>query len=164
MEVAHGLITRRDGKRGLVFVRDISRRRAYTESLEHRALHDDLTGLANRTLFEEHMLRAIAIPEHGESPAVLLRRADAAMYVAKRSGNGHAVFDGQHEVQATRKLALLSDLRQCISRDELVLHYQPRIDLATRQVAGVEALVRWQHPDRGLLMPGTFSATSSAPR
>ena len=261
MEVAPGLINRAGGNLGLVFVRDISRRKAYTESLQHRALHDDLTGLANRTLLEEHMQQALAaarrggasgavlvldlngfkrvndsfgheqgdrllqqvaqrlseavresdtvarlggdefavlpggptdlaaasalawkieqsceaeftlgnrsvpmsasigiaiFPEHGDTTAVLLRRADAAMYVAKRSGNGHAVFDGVHEVRATQKLALLSDLRQCIRREELVLHYQPKIDLATRAIAGVEALVRWQHPDRGLLMPGDF--------
>jgi len=54
------------------------------------------------------------------------------------------------------EVALLTDLRQCIARDQLVLHYQPKIDLETREITGVEALVRWQHPRRGLLMPASF--------
>jgi diguanylate cyclase (GGDEF)-like protein/PAS domain S-box-containing protein len=95
-------------------------------------------------------------PEHGTTTAELLRRADAAMYVAKRSGSGHAVFDTTQETRAAHQLALLADLRQCIARRELVLHYQPKIDLVTRQIAGVEALVRWQHPTLGLLAPDSF--------
>jgi diguanylate cyclase (GGDEF)-like protein/PAS domain S-box-containing protein len=245
----------------LVFVRDISERRAYTESLEHRALHDALTGLANRTLFEGQLEQALALahraeetravlimdldgfkqvndtlghdhgdrllqqvaarlvavlrepdmiarlggdefailpgdaaglaaaaavalkiqqtcqpafvvdgqsvrvsasigialfPEHGTTTGELLRRADAAMYLAKRSGRGHAVFDVEHETHSARQLALLTDLRQCITRDQLVVHYQPKIDLGTREISGVEALLRWQHPDRGLLLPASF--------
>jgi diguanylate cyclase len=95
-------------------------------------------------------------PEHGSSTGELLRRADAAMYLAKRSGRGHAVFDAEHETHSARQLALLTDLRQCITRDQLVLHYQPKIDLDTREIFGVEALLRWQHPDRGLLLPASF--------
>jgi predicted signal transduction protein with EAL and GGDEF domain len=97
-------------------------------------------------------------PDHGTTPEELLRRADAAMYVAKRSGSGHAVFDATHETQAAHQLALLVDLRQCIAREELVLHYQPKIDLATRAISGVEALIRWQHPVQGLLAPARFLA------
>ena len=95
-------------------------------------------------------------PEHGTTTAELLRRADAAMYLAKRSGSGHAVFDAEHETHSARQLALLTDLRQCIARDQLVVHYQPKIDLGTREISGVEALLRWQHPDRGLLLPASF--------
>jgi EAL domain-containing protein (putative c-di-GMP-specific phosphodiesterase class I) len=61
-----------------------------------------------------------------------------------------------HEDQLVAQLALLVDLRQCLARDELVLHYQPKIDLATRKISGVEALVRWRHPERGLLSPASF--------
>ena len=95
-------------------------------------------------------------PEHGTTTGELLRRADAAMYLAKRSGRGHAVFDVEHETHSARQLALLTDLRQCITRDQLVVHYQPKIDLSTREISGVEALLRWQHPDRGLLLPASF--------
>ena len=78
------------------------------------------------------------------------------MYLAKRSGRGHAVVDAEHETHSARQLALLTDLRQCITRHQLVVHYQPKIDLATREISGVEALLRWQHPDRGLLLPASF--------
>jgi diguanylate cyclase (GGDEF)-like protein/PAS domain S-box-containing protein len=95
-------------------------------------------------------------PEHGKTTADLLHRADLAMYDAKRSGTGHAVYDAAQEKQLAHSLALLADLRDCITRDELVVHYQPLIDLATRRSTGVEALVRWRHPKQGLLHPASF--------
>jgi diguanylate cyclase (GGDEF)-like protein/PAS domain S-box-containing protein len=242
-------------------IRDISGRKAYTDALEHRALHDDLTGLPNRTLFADRMDRAIAsgdranlqrgvlvvdvdefsevntalgrevgdivlrgvaerlrgairdsdtvarlgddefgilpsgqtgvetaaviawkireaferpfmageqpvylqasigvavFPQHGRATADLLRRAGLAVHQAKRSGSGLAVFVADPEDQTARRLTLLSQLRDCIPRNELVLHYQPKIDLITRRTTGVEALVRWQHPTDGLLMPAQF--------
>jgi diguanylate cyclase (GGDEF)-like protein/PAS domain S-box-containing protein len=261
MEVEHGEMRLGDRSLTLAFVRDVSERKAYTESLEHQALHDALTGLANRTLFGEHVMQALAsakrgdetravlvmdldgfkqvndtlghdhgdlllkqvakrlvtalretdtiarlggdefgilpadatglataaavawkiqqacateftvngtvvnvtasvgialYPEHGRTTAELLRRADAAMYVAKKSGSGHAVCDEAQETHTARQLALLLDLRQCIAREELVLHYQPKINLVTREISGVEALVRWKHPVQGLLTPDSF--------
>ena len=95
-------------------------------------------------------------PEHGRTTADLLRRADVAMYQAKRSGSRYAVFNAAQETQMAHQLALLSDLRECVTRDELVVHYQPKIDLATRSTTGVEALVRWRHPRQGLLLPASF--------
>jgi diguanylate cyclase (GGDEF)-like protein len=106
-----------------------------------------------------HVTASVGIamfPEHGGTPDELLRRADVAMYIAKRTGSGHAVVDAAQEEETAQQLALLVDLRQCIAHDELVLHYQPKIDLETHQVSGVEALVRWRHPVRGLLLPGSF--------
>jgi diguanylate cyclase (GGDEF)-like protein/PAS domain S-box-containing protein len=96
------------------------------------------------------------VPEHGDNVDDLLRRADLAMYDAKRAGLGSAVFAAEQEEAPARRLALLGDLRHCIDRDELVLHYQPKIDLPTRRVVGVEALIRWNHPSGRLLMPGEF--------
>ena len=78
------------------------------------------------------------------------------MYDAKRSGDGYALFAAEQEEAPARRLALLGELRRCIERDELVLHYQPKIDLATRETIGVEALIRWNHPSGELLMPGDF--------
>jgi diguanylate cyclase (GGDEF)-like protein/PAS domain S-box-containing protein len=242
-------------------LRDISERERYTETLEHQALHDPLTGLANRVLFGDRVNKAIRasvrtheplallvmdldgfklvndtlghhvgdellkvvadrlvlclregdtvarlggdefgilllgggnlpgvasvvwkiqaalepafviagntidvrgsigitqVPEHGDNIGDLLRRADLAMYDAKRLGTGYALFASEQEDAPARRLALLGDLRHCIQRDELVLHYQPKIDLRTRRTLGVEALIRWNHPSGKLLMPGQF--------
>jgi diguanylate cyclase (GGDEF)-like protein/PAS domain S-box-containing protein len=242
-------------------LRDISERQTYTETLQYRALHDDLTDLPNRVLFGDRVNHAIQValraneplallvmdlnefkqvndtlghqqgdvllklvaerlvgclrdgdtiarlggdefgilplgatdlagaatvawkiqqaleepfhvedhavdvkasigmtlvPEHGDNIDDLLRRADLAMYDAKRSGSGYALFAVEQEEAPARRLALLSDLRHCIENDELVLHYQPKIDLKTGETIGVEALIRWNHPSGEMLMPGAF--------
>lgn len=261
IEIEHSEVTLGDRTMTLAFVRNVSERAAHIEDLQYQALHDDLTGLSNRTLFEEHALQALALatrsnmpqallvmdldgfkhvnesyghdhgddllkqvgerlvnalretdviarlggdefailpaaatdlaaaiavagkvrhacqpefvvndkvvrvsasvgiamfPKDGATTAELLLRADAAMYVAKKSGSGHAAYDTELATEAARQLALLADLRQCIARNELVLHYQPKIDLERRAISGVEALIRWQHPVHGLLGPGRF--------
>jgi diguanylate cyclase (GGDEF)-like protein/PAS domain S-box-containing protein len=98
------------------------------------------------------------IPQHGDNIDDLLRRADLAMYDAKRLGTGYKLFAAEQEDAPARRLALLGDLRHAIERDELVLHYQPKIDLASRRTLGVEALIRWNHPSGRLLMPDQFMA------
>jgi EAL domain-containing protein (putative c-di-GMP-specific phosphodiesterase class I) len=87
----------------------------------------------------------------------LLRDADAAMYAAKAKGRGRIeVFDDTMRLAVTRRLALETELQQAILNDEFVLHYQPIIDTRTGLPSCMEALVRWQHPARGLLMPAEF--------
>jgi diguanylate cyclase (GGDEF)-like protein len=95
-------------------------------------------------------------PEHGDDAATLLREADVAMYAAKRSHSGVQVFSENHSREQQKQLSLLSDARKAIEHDEFVLHYQPKIEIATGRVIGAEGLVRWQHPRRGLLAPGEF--------
>ncbi len=95
-------------------------------------------------------------PEHGLEADALLRRADVAMYVAKRSGAGVASYSVEQDRNSPDRLLLIGELRQAIDRGELVLHYQPKIELKDGRVSGVEALVRWQHPLRGLLAPDEF--------
>jgi diguanylate cyclase (GGDEF)-like protein/PAS domain S-box-containing protein len=88
----------------------------------------------------------------------LLRDADTAMYRAKYEGLDYTVFDPDLYEQAVRRLELENDLRRAVEREELVLHYQPILDFGTKEVWGVEALVRWKHPERGLLLPAEFIA------
>jgi EAL domain-containing protein (putative c-di-GMP-specific phosphodiesterase class I) len=78
------------------------------------------------------------------------------MYVAKEAGSGYAVYQSEHDRHSPASLALLGELGYAIDNDELVLHYQPKIDLKTGQLTGVEALVRWQHPRVGLIQPDRF--------
>jgi diguanylate cyclase (GGDEF)-like protein len=95
-------------------------------------------------------------PEHANDAETLLRRADGAMYRAKGSGGGYAVYSPGHELNAVRRLELLADLREAVLSEAFVVHYQPRIDLATLRPVGIEALVRWRHPRHGLLPPSEF--------
>jgi diguanylate cyclase len=95
-------------------------------------------------------------PEHGSDPEELLQRADIAMYVAKDTHAGFVLFDPSLDQHSPRRLALLGELRRAIDHQQLVLHYQPKVDAHTGQMLGVEALVRWQHPERGLIPPNDF--------
>ena len=86
----------------------------------------------------------------------LLQRADVAMYEAKRTRTGHEVYLPERDHHCRRRLELLGELRDGLADGQLVLHYQPKAEIATGEVRGVEALVRWAHPRRGLLMPADF--------
>jgi len=95
-------------------------------------------------------------PAHGSDPMTLFRRADVAMYTAKRGRQGCALYDASHDQNSQRRLALLGDLRKAIAAQELRLYYQPKAELHTGQVSSVEALVRWQHPTHGFIPPDQF--------
>jgi histidine ammonia-lyase len=86
----------------------------------------------------------------------LIQRADVAMYVAKHESSGWAAYDPEHDRNEPARLSLIGELRRAIDERELVLHYQPKVELRGGRVTGVEALVRWCHPTRGLLGPDTF--------
>ncbi len=96
-------------------------------------------------------------PEHGEDVDTLLRNADAAMYRAKQQGrNAFLFYDSSMNQLARKSLQLESGLRRAIGGGELVLHYQPKIELASGRITGFEALVRWQHPELGMVPPNEF--------
>ena len=97
-------------------------------------------------------------PEHGSELTVLLRRADIALYKAKSSRQGYHVYTGADDTAGEERLRTLAELRTAITENHFTLHYQPQLDLSTNQIHCVEALVRWDHPTRGLLYPDSFLA------
>jgi len=112
---------------------------------------------------EQNTLRVTAsigvttYPEDGQSAELLMRNADLAMYQAKEKGrSNYQFFEKGMNVRAVERQSIEGDLRYALERDEFVMHYQPKIDLKTGEITGVEALIRWQHPERGLVGPLQF--------
>jgi diguanylate cyclase (GGDEF)-like protein/PAS domain S-box-containing protein len=95
-------------------------------------------------------------PAHGQEPEILLRKADLAMQSAKKQRSGAVVYSPECDPYNPRALVLLGELRRALEGDQLLLHYQPKVDLRTSAVIGAEALVRWRHPKRGLVPPLEF--------
>src|SRR5262245_6763809 len=116
------------------------------EPLAIEGLNLDVRGSVGIALF----------PEHGTESEVLIQRADVAMYVAKENRSGCEVYAQELDRHSPERLALMGDFRHAIARDQLRVHYQPKINLRTMEIYGVEALVRWQHPQLGLIMPDRF--------
>jgi diguanylate cyclase (GGDEF)-like protein len=95
-------------------------------------------------------------PEHGVDAQTLVRNADIAMYAAKRNKTGYATYEKHHDTSQQEHLSLLSELRRAVDRNELRLYYQPKVSLHSAHVSAVEALIRWEHPTRGLVAPAQF--------
>ncbi|HWT26154.1 MAG TPA: EAL domain-containing protein, partial [Solirubrobacteraceae bacterium] len=104
----------------------------------------------------------IAVSGVGGDPAAVLRQADAAMTAAKRQGGGCAHYEAQMGDEALHRLTLHNELHRALERSELVLHYQPQVSLGGGAPTGVEALVRWEHPERGMVPPGDFIPLAEA--
>jgi len=112
--------------------------------------------IAGMTLALDVSLGIALAPMHASDYEGLLQRADSAMYAAKRGNTIFALHTNEHETAHRQTLALASDLRRAIEEGQLTLHYQPKAVLATGDIAGVEALVRWNHPERGMIPPDSF--------
>jgi len=96
-------------------------------------------------------------PQDGDDEESLVKNADAAMYHAKESGRGqYQFFTEQLNVNVHDRLSIENDLRKALARNEFVLHFQPKLDIPTRTIAGCEALIRWQHPQLGMISPARF--------
>ena len=95
-------------------------------------------------------------PDHGHDVETLIQRADIAMYAAKAASSGHATFEPGQDHHSPRRLTLAAELRDAIERGALVLAYQPKAELSTGRIVGVEALARWEHPELGTVDPVEF--------
>jgi diguanylate cyclase (GGDEF)-like protein len=95
-------------------------------------------------------------PDHGRDAQTLVRNADIAMYAAKRNKTGFAIYEARYDTNQQEHLSLLSELRRAVEHHELRLYYQPKVSLHSANISAVEALIRWQHPTRGLVSPGLF--------
>jgi diguanylate cyclase (GGDEF)-like protein len=132
---------------------------AMARALNLRAALDVPFGLGElRQVHAEASVGVALYPEHGDCADALIQHADVAMYEAKRARTGAEVYDAARDRYSPDRLALVGELRRAIGHDELVLHYQPKVNLSglDLSVTGAEALVRWQHPTRGLLPPAEF--------
>jgi diguanylate cyclase (GGDEF)-like protein/PAS domain S-box-containing protein len=139
-----------------VVVPEASRAQALEVIHRVRAALDPPFQLEGLTLHVEVSIGIACYPRDGFDADSLLRCADTAMYVAKDTKLGHAFYDASVDTRASKRLALMGELRRAIDEHELVLHWQPKLAVRGGRVLGVEALVRWQDPERGLVMPDEF--------
>jgi EAL domain-containing protein (putative c-di-GMP-specific phosphodiesterase class I) len=121
----------------------------------HKALEEPFV-IEGHTMDMAASIGIARFPTHGEDSSALLRAADVAMYEAKRTKARFAIYDPSHDVRRQEFLTLLGELRRAVEAGELVLHYQPKMNLVEGRVTSVEALVRWRHPTRGFVQPADF--------
>lgn len=99
---------------------------------------------------------AASYPEHGRSAAELIRNAHVGMEIAPRGGNETGIYSPKHDIYNESRLTLMADLRKALQQNQMMLHYQPKQDLETGHIVGVEALLRWRHDERGWVSPADF--------
>ncbi|BBL75254.1 EAL domain-containing protein [Methylomagnum ishizawai] len=109
-----------------------------------------------RELYLSTSIGIALYPADGTSSGILIKHADMAMFRAKERGNGFCFFENSMASEISRKLRLEGDLRRALDHGEFLLHYQPQVDLASGWIVGLEALIRWRHPEFGLISPGQF--------
>jgi len=113
--------------------------------------------IENREIFISTSIGIALYPNDGRDVDTLLKNADTAMYYAKEKGRNHYQFFSEHmNIEAVERFSLESSLRTSIDKEDFQLYYQPQCDSATGKMIGVEALIRWVHPERGMLLPDTF--------
>ena len=104
----------------------------------------------------ETSIGVATMPEHADNLDMLLQRAEIAMYRAKQMASDYAVYEPEFNPYSLEKLGLMAELRDAIEQDQLLLHFQPKVELGSNRITGTEALVRWQHPRLGLVPPDKF--------
>jgi diguanylate cyclase (GGDEF)-like protein/PAS domain S-box-containing protein len=153
------LVARMGGDEMCLLLHDV-RDASHASEIAERVLSALKVPVELRTGMQHHVTVSAGVaifPQDGTDVETLLRHADIAMYRAKAAGrDGFALFGAHDGKPAEARFKLELELRRAIDAEELVLHYQPRVDVVTGRPLGMEALVRWQHPQRGLLSPANF--------
>ncbi|MEO6200175.1 MAG: bifunctional diguanylate cyclase/phosphodiesterase [Cryobacterium sp.] len=150
------LLARLGGDEFAVFLDNARRDQAVAVAAKLRAALAESFTLEGIALQADVSIGIALSPDQGDDLKVLLRKADMAMYKAKAARSGHHVYVSVDNSHGDERLRTLQELRVALRDNHLVLHYQPKIDLTSGAVHGVEALVRWRHPVRGLLYPEAF--------
>jgi diguanylate cyclase (GGDEF)-like protein len=122
-------------------------------------IHEELEKVyevLEHSLFVGVSLGIAVFPQHGENAETLLQHADVAMYMAKRSNSGVSAYDVAKDEHSLSQLSVLSDLRTAVENGDFFVMYQPKHTMADNRLIGVEALVRWRHPDKGIISPDEF--------
>ena len=153
---AGDLLARLGGDEFAILLTDSGREDALTVAVKLRAAFAEPFQLEGITLHAGASVGISLYPDQGTDLTALLRKADMAMYKAKTGHSGHHVFDSDDDSHGEIRLQTLAELRFALTDEQLVVHYQPKVDLVTGAVQDVEALVRWNHPERGLLLPDSF--------
>lgn len=151
-------VARMGGDEFTILLQDLSRPEDVTVVVEKLlgAFKKPIT-LAGQEVFVSFSIGVSMYPEDGADPATLLKNADIAMYHAKsKGGNNCQMYNSGMAEKAFERLTIGNKLRAALERHEFVLYYQPQVDLKTMRICGAEALIRWQDPEKGLVMPGSF--------
>jgi diguanylate cyclase (GGDEF)-like protein/PAS domain S-box-containing protein len=154
---AEGLVARNGGDEFIIVLRNTDKLK--TEKVAKRILSELSLGI-KIDCHEFFLTTSIGIsmtPEDGRDEETLIKHADTAMYSAKKRGkNNYQFYNCQLDRQSTRKLELENGLRKALEQNQLELHYQPQVEMASGNIVGVEALVRWRHPEQGFISPAEF--------
>jgi diguanylate cyclase (GGDEF)-like protein len=153
---AHSVLARLSGDEFVVLLAHTDARAASEAALAILKDFEHPLQIDNETIDLGAGIGIALFPEHGRDVNLLLARAELAMYAAKTRQCGSLIYHAQLDAGSPESLSLLSELRRAVENEELRLFLQPKIDLQSRRVVGAEALVRWQHPTRGLVPPMQF--------
>lgn len=149
-------VARFSGDAFVVLLTGVERHEVLALGMAYKQILDEPFVIENIAMTVNAAMGIGLYPEHAENPATLLQRAEIAMYVAKEKRLPCALYSHQQNRYSLLRLSLMSELRGAIERGELVLHYQPKLDIREQRISGVECLVRWQHPVHGLIFPDDF--------
>ena len=150
------IVSRLGGDEFAVLLPGASRERALQVAERVQETLEDRFNVTGATIDVEASIGIALFPEHADDVSTLLQRADLAMYKAKETHSGYTFYSEELDHGHPSQLSLLGELRRAIEREELVLHYQPKAALSTGEVTHVEALVRWQRPEHGIVPPAEF--------